>query len=189
MQTIRHVAAKNRHSVLLLFLSAAIFIGAADLTSGPSGHIGFVSLQRVSTESTAAQAIARRLDALREERRRAIADKQKQLEAVRLQLANAGGLFQASRRAQLRRDEERLRVELPQVTEQAQTEIQNLQRQLQGELRGQLESVINEIAARHRVDLVLNLDAAVVWNRGAQDLTAETIKNLNARDGAAKPAK
>ena len=182
MQIIRHLTAKNRHSVLFLFLTAAICIGAADITSGPSSHIGFVSLQRIGAESTAAQAVAKRLDTLREEKRRAIADKQKQLESVRLQLANAGGLFQASRRAQLRRDEERLRGELPHLTEQSQSEIQNLQRQLQGEFRGQLDAVINEIAARRRIDLVLNSDAAVVWSRGAQDLTADTIKSLNARD-------
>ena len=145
-----------------------------------TSQIVYISMQRISTESMEAKSAAAKLDALRQERTREIAAKQHILEETRRQLANAGGVFSASRRAQLTSDEGRERTELQRLTQQTQTDFQDLQRQLQIALRQKLTAAIDVISKRRAIQVVLNQDTAVVWAPPGADVTTEVIERLNA---------
>jgi outer membrane protein len=168
-------------------LSSALFVltilaPLAERTPGqrPATQIAYISLQRISTDSTDAKAAAAKLDALRQTRTRELTAKQHALEETRRQLANSGGLFRASRRARLKADEDRERTELQRLTQQAQNEFQELQRQLQSALHQKLTAVIDDISKRRAIQVVLNSEAAVVWAPPGADLTAEVLERLNA---------
>jgi outer membrane protein len=174
-------------AVLLVMILAplAARVGAQARTTLP---IALISLQKIATESANAKEATKRLEALRQTKAQEVSAKQKALEDVRLQLANAGGIFRASKRAQLMAEEKRQEAELQRATQQAQADFQNLQRELQADLRRQVGALVTEIAKRRGIQFVLNEDSAVVLAPAGIDLTSEVIERLNAAT-AQKPAK
>ena len=112
----------------------------------PSGPIAFVGMQRVLTESAAAKAAAARLDELRKAKAQEIAGKKKALDETKLALANAGGIFSGTKRAELKSTEQRQEAELRQATEDAQKAFTDLQHEVQAALRKDLGRVITDVA-------------------------------------------
>ena len=155
-------------------------------TTRPGLPIAYVSLQKILNESAQAKEATKQLEALRLAKTQDVKEKQKALEATRRELANAGGLFKASRRDALKAQETREHSELQQATQQAQIDLQNLQRQSQTDLRRELNDIMTDIVKRRSVQYVLNSDTAVIWAPAGADLTTEVLERLNA---AAPPAK
>jgi Skp family chaperone for outer membrane proteins len=146
----------------------------------PAFSIGYLSLQSILNESLDAKAGAKRLEELRRSRANDISAKQKTLEATRLEIANAGGVLAASRRARLKTQEDRQQKEIQEATQHAQAEFLNVQRQLQADLLRELNVVVVDLAKRKAIQLVLNRDNAVVWASTGTDLTPEVLERLNA---------
>jgi Skp family chaperone for outer membrane proteins len=159
---------------------------AAGANAATGGDIAFVSAQRILTESSEAKAGNARLEALRQKKAGELAAKQKALEAARLEVAQTGGVFSASKRAKAKADEERLLADAKHAAEQAQGEFQTMQRQIQTELSKHLGVIVAQFAQERRLRLVLNSDTAVVWAQPGNDLTAEVLAKLNAQQEKAK---
>jgi Skp family chaperone for outer membrane proteins len=151
--------------------------------------IAYVSVQRISAESIEGKAAVKRLEALGLARAQELRAKQQTLETTRTELANAGGVFQASRRAELKTREEQQRADFQKSTQQAQVEVQELQRQLQNKLRQELTAILSDMAKRKSIQIVLNQDTAVVWAPEGSDVTAEVVERLNSLPQAAPDAK
>jgi len=139
--------------------------------------VGYVSMQQVLNEATETKAAAERIKAMQQQKNGELRVKQQALEETRRQLGEPAGLFQGKR---LREQEERQRVEFEQATAQAQQELQTLQQQIQRELRTRLKLVLDELARRHGLELVLNQDTSVLWSAPGLDLTAAVVERLNA---------
>jgi Skp family chaperone for outer membrane proteins len=160
-------------------------IGAA--VSAPSRtHVAFVSVQRVAAQSIIGQTSAKRLEVARQEKSRALAEKTQKVDALRLQIAQNGGILYRSRREELRKQEERERAELEKLKETVQSEIQTLQREIQTAFQTDLRTALAELAAQRDADVVLNADTSVVWAKGGFDLTDETIKRVDALESGRK---
>ena len=157
--------------------------------SRPVPPIAYVSVQRISAESIEGKAAIKRLETFGQGKTQELRGKQQALEATRSQLANAGGVFQASKRAELKTQEEQQRIDLQKATQQAQADVQELQRQLQTKLRQELNVILSDIAKRKSIQLVLNQDTAVVWAPEGSDVTAEVLERLNRLPQAAPDAK
>jgi Skp family chaperone for outer membrane proteins len=114
-----------------------------------------------------------------------LAAKQKALEATHQQLVQLGGVFRASKRAEVQALEDSQRAELKQATERAQAEYQTLQRQAQSELNKHLGVIVGSFARDRRLRLVLNADTSVIWAAPGTDITGEVLAKLNAE--AEKP--
>ena len=156
----------------------------------PASPIAYVSAQKILTESTQAKAAEKRLEGLRQTKAQQIAAKQKALDATRLQLANAGGIFSASTRTRLKAQESQQQSELQKLMQDSQNEVQTLQRQLQAELRQEFTAIMTEVAGPRGVQIVLNADTALVWAApGTVDLTAQVLERLNAAAAQKAPAK
>lgn len=182
---------KPLHLVLVAALTLTpAAAGAAQPQARPAPRavspIAFVSVQKILTESAAAKAANQQLEALRKAKQDDVNARKKALDDTRLAIANAGGLFSGSRRAELQKIEQRQEAELKQATEEAQKAFVDLQHQLQAEMRTDLEKVINELARELPVQYILNADTALVWARGMTDLTSEVLQRLDAM--SAKPA-
>jgi Skp family chaperone for outer membrane proteins len=159
---------------------AAVSIAAAELRTPPS-HVAYISIQRIAAHTVAAQAAAKQIQTFRDERAKVITAKQKEVEALRLRVAQLGSVFQSSKRAKAREDEEHARTELLKLETDSQAELQKMQRDGQLELQRDLTAVITDLSNERGADLVLNQDVAVVWSRPGADWTAEAIQRINAR--------
>jgi Skp family chaperone for outer membrane proteins len=146
----------------------------------PTSSVAYLSVQKILTDSTDAKVAKQRLTELGQAKAQELAVKQKALEATKLELANSGGLFSATKRNKLKAQEAQQQSELQRLAQQAQSDVQNLQRQLEADLRREFSTIVGEIAARRSIQLVLNLDNAVVWTSTGTDLTAEVLDRLNA---------
>jgi len=154
-----------------------VLLGAAHVRSaGPTSVT--VSLQRVATQSNVGKRATQQLETLRQEKTRDLQAKQKELEDAIRQVAKADAL-PAAERDRLVQDEARRRVELQQLTQQAQADLQSTQLRLQGELRGQLTPILADIAKRAGVEVVLNSDT-IAWAAPGTDTTNEVVQRLNA---------
>jgi Skp family chaperone for outer membrane proteins len=167
-------------TVTLAFVVAVIVsVAAIEPRVGPA-RIAYVSIQKVAAQSTELQASSKRLQQFRDEKARAIAEKQKAFDALRLQVAQLGGVFQASKRAKAQRDEQRARSELQALQNEAQTELQKMQREAQADFQRELSTVVGELAKQRGADIVLNEDVSVVWAHPGMDWTSEVVQRINA---------
>jgi Skp family chaperone for outer membrane proteins len=137
-----------------------------------------VSIQRIWAQSEVGKRANQQLEAIRQERGREIAAKQKELEDVVRQLGKPG--LAAAERERLRQDETGRRAELPQLSQQAQTTFQTTQAKLLKDMLGQLTPILADIAKRYGVEVVLNSDTAVAWAAPGTDATDEVLRRLNA---------
>ena len=164
---------------LALGLVAAAAAPAAAQTQ-PRLPIAFISIQRIAVEAADARVAAGELDALRRAKAEELSARKKDLDATKLELANTGGFFSATKRAQLQEQVRVKEAELQQATQGAQTEFQERQRQLQETLRQEINAIVSVIAAQRGFQYVLNQDAAMVLAPKGADLTAEVLEQLNA---------
>jgi Skp family chaperone for outer membrane proteins len=100
------------------------------------------------------------------------------LEATRAEIAK-GGDGAAMAKLQLQEQQQRLAFE--RATLQAQTDLQNMQRQMQADLQARVRPIMEEIAKARGFDIVLNSDTSVAWASPAVDLTPAIIERLNAQ--------
>jgi Skp family chaperone for outer membrane proteins len=166
-------------AALVLVVAIIASVGAIEPKAGPA-RIAYVSIQKVAAQSTEVQASSKRLQQYRDEKARAIAEKQKAFDALRLQVAQLGGVFQGSRRAKAQQDEQRVRGELQALQNEAQTELQKMQREAQADFQRQLSTVVGELAKQRGADIVLNEDVSVVWAHPGMDWTSEVVQRINA---------
>jgi Skp family chaperone for outer membrane proteins len=176
--------AMKRPSTALLALVVLLLTGQVHAQQRTA--IAFVSIQRILNEFAGAKSAARQIEDLRKAKMEDVQAKQKALEATRLEIANAGGLFSGSRRTDLHEKEKRQQAELQQASQQAQNEVQKLQADLQAQLRKDVSAVLESLARARGVQLVLNTDTAVVWAATGVDLTGDVLKALDAKSGTPK---
>jgi Skp family chaperone for outer membrane proteins len=169
-----------------LLVASIAALGAT--VSSSRTHIAFVSIQRLAAQTKIGQASAKRLDTARQEKSRALAEKQQKVESLRLQIAQNGGVFYKSKREELQKQEEKERAELDRMKETAQAEIQALQREIQTAFQTDLKTALVELAQERDADVVLNADTSVVWARPGFDLTDDAIKRVDGLE-AARPKK
>jgi Skp family chaperone for outer membrane proteins len=158
---------------------AVIALAQVPAAAQSRSEVAFISLQRVLAEAAEAKAAAKQLDEVRRAKAQDVQAKQKTLDATRLELANAGGLFSGRRRGELQEREKKQAAELQQAMQQAQTDLQKLQNDLQNKLRADMQAIVDRLAKARGIRLVLNTDTAVVWASGGIDLTQEVLKQLN----------
>jgi Skp family chaperone for outer membrane proteins len=142
--------------------------------------IAYISVQRILTEAEDAKAAAKELEALRAARTQDLNGRKQALDATRLQIANAGGIFSASKRAQLTELAKRQEAELQQATQQAQTDFVELQKKVQERLRSELTTIVTALTTQRGVQYVLNQDVALVLAPVTANWTDEVLQRLNA---------
>jgi len=149
-----------------------------------TSQIGYVSAQRILTDSAAGKADVARVQTMQQQRATELRAKQQTLEATRQQLIQASD---ASARGQLQQQEQQQRIELERASTQAQTDLQALQRQMQVDMQTRVKSVMDDVVKGQNIQVVLNGDTSVVWAAPGLDLTAAVIERMNAQPAAAKP--
>ncbi|MFN8065229.1 MAG: OmpH family outer membrane protein [Vicinamibacterales bacterium] len=181
---------KPLHIALFLLALAPVGVLAVQQSrpapARATSPIAFLSVQKVLNESAQAKAAGKQLDDLRKARTDDINARKKKLDETKFALANAGGVFSGSRRAELRASVQRQEAELKQASEDAQKAVLDLQHQLQGAIRDDLVRALNDVARERPLQYVLNADTSLVWARDATDLTSEILDRMNNAAGKTK---
>jgi Skp family chaperone for outer membrane proteins len=154
---------------------SATMVAQAQPTKTPSAA-AYISSNRLFTESTQGRAEATRIQTLQRQRAAELRTKAQALEATRQQLASA---TDPGARTQLAQQEQQQRADLERSTQQAQIEMQNLQREVDADLRRRVRAVLDEMMKTQNYQLVLNSDIALMWAAPELDLTAPVIAKMN----------
>jgi Skp family chaperone for outer membrane proteins len=165
-------------------LVAGVVLAGQQAVSGPSLPVGYVSIQRVFTESAEGKAQLARVRELQQRRLGELRTRQQALEDLRQQLAQATN---EAVRVQLQQQESQQRTDLERSTAQAQLELQNLQRQTQADVQQRVKGVLDEVVGIQDLQLVLSSDQAVLWSAPGMDLTSEVIERLDTATPAEPP--
>jgi Skp family chaperone for outer membrane proteins len=161
--------------VLLAPLSVNLPAQAAQSQAAPT-RVATVSAQRVLNETTIGKAEMAKYAAAQQQRANDLRPLAQALEATRAELAKGGD---PSTLAKLQLQEQQQRTALERATVQAQTDLQNMQRQLQTELLAQVRPIMEELAKARGFDIVLNADTSVAWASPTVDLTPAIIERMN----------
>jgi Skp family chaperone for outer membrane proteins len=178
----------SARTIIVTVLVAAVFHSGTkafgQARSAPP--ISYISVQRILAEADDAKAAAKELEALRAARAQDLNARKRALDDTKLQIANAGGIFSASKRQQLTELAKRQEAELQQATQQANNDFQELQKKVREQLTGELTAILRTLAQQRGVLYVLNQDTAVVLAPASADWTAEVLQQLNAASAARK---
>jgi outer membrane protein len=154
----------------------------------PEGaRIAYVNLQFIAQQSTDGKAAATRIQGEVKKRQDEIAKRQKALEDGKQKLQTGGTVMNEQARSQLEKDLERQNRELERFQQDAQADIQELEREAQNEFQKRLFPVLDQVANEKGLHLLLNVpNETVLWGVPGLDLSGEVVKKLDA--SAAKPA-
>jgi outer membrane protein len=156
----------------------------------PEGaKVALVNVQRIAQESAEGKGFTAKINALREKKEKELADKNTQLDAARKKLeASSSVLSEAARGAQ-QKEVERLQVDLQRMSQDAQAEVEELQRELQVDFQRKLLPVVEEVRAAKGLHLVLSmLDSGILAADMGLDITPDVIKKLDSMPAPAPAA-
>jgi len=157
----------------------------------PEGSkIAFIDVQQIASESTEGKAAAAKITGLQQKRTKELEAKNKTLETAQQKLSAGGVLMSEEARAQLQKEIDKQQVDIQRAQQDAQAELDELNRQLQIEFQRKLAPVIQQVSAERGVFILFSRsDSGIVWVEPTLDLTAEIVRRFNAAVATAKPAK
>jgi outer membrane protein len=153
----------------------------------PEGaKVAYISLQFIASNSAEGKAATGKIQEFTKKKQTELADKQKELEALRNKLLQGGTVLSDTARNQLEKDIDRMTRELQFAQQDAQAEQQQLTADLQRDFQAALNPILDAVAKEKNLHIVLNIeDSGAVWVNTGLDLSAEVMKRL---DASAKPA-
>ena len=156
----------------------------------PQGaKVAFVNLQAIAAESVEGRAAQTRVATLTTEKQNEIAERTKEFQASQQKLQTSGGVMNEQARLQLEREIERQGVDLERLQQDAQAELNQLQQELQVEFERKLFPILQRLSTEKGLHLLFSaVDAGLIWAAEGLDLTAESIKALDATTAPAAPA-
>jgi Skp family chaperone for outer membrane proteins len=164
-------------SALVGSILSLTLTGHAQSAKTPS-PVAFISSNRVIGESTYGRSEFAKIQALQQQRNTELRAKQQALEATRQELA---AMANGAARIELQKKELQQRTEFERATQQAQGDVQTLQRQLNTALQQRLKTVLDDLMKAQNYQLVLNSDTSILWSTPELDLTNAVVGKLNAQ--------
>ncbi len=157
----------------------------------PEGtQYAFVNIQRIAAESAAGMTLTGEVQALNQQKLNELNERNKALQAAQQKLDAGATVLSPTAIAQLQQDIERQQIDIQRFTEDAQTEVANLQTQLQDEFQLRLSPIIQDVASQRGLHLIFSVvDSGLVWADQSLDVTTEVIEKFDAAGAAvAAPA-
>jgi Skp family chaperone for outer membrane proteins len=164
-----------------VLLVLTIVLPPARAWAQPNLRIAFFDPERAFQASADGKAAIARITALRDEKARAVDEKDKALAAQeQVVKQNAATLSEPARAAQTA-SVEKFRLDVERFIQDAQTELQGVQRDVESAFLAKLKPAVDKVVATKGLQLVLRVDASlVVWIDPVDDMTADVVKQLEA---------
>ncbi len=153
----------------------------------PEGaKIAYCSLQQVASLSKEGKTSFEKVQALQQKKVKELDEKRKAMEANQAML-NSPSLAE-DKRSSLSKEIERQNVEIQRLTQDAQSEVNELQNELQDAFLRRVMPIVQQVANEKGLQMVLNYqDGLLLWADNGLDLSAEVARRLDA--APATPAK
>ena len=150
-------------------------------TTSPTAEVrvAFFSPERVFAESADGRAATARINALRDEKARAIEARNKELSGKEQALkTNSASLTERTRRQQTA-EVEKFRLDTQRFVEDAQAELMGVERDVESAFLAKLRPAVDKVVAAKGFPLLLSADTPlIVWFDPADDITADIVKQL-----------
>jgi outer membrane protein len=159
---------------------------AAPMPFPEGAKIAYIDLQFIASNSAEGKAATGKIQEYAKKKTAELAEKNKQLEALRNKLLQGGTVLSDSARSQMEKDIDKMNRELQFAQQDAQAEQQQLTNDLQNDFQTRLNPIIDAVAKEKGLHLVLSIaDSGAVWANTGLNISAEVMKRL---DSTAKPA-
>jgi outer membrane protein len=157
----------------------------------PEGaKIAYIDLQYIASNSAEGKAATAKIQEFTKKATAELAEKTKQIEALRAKLLQGGTVMSDQARMQLEREIEKLGRELQFAQQDAQDEQNQLTATLQSEFQVRLNPIIDEVAKEKGLHVVFSIvDSGAIWANTGLDITSEVMKRLDAVAKTPAPAK
>ena len=179
---------------MLTFLVALVPAAAAQVTPVPrapaagaatpfpaDARIGLVDFGRVAAVSTSGKAMSARIVELRSRKEAEVQARSKDVAALESKLTQNADVLNAAAREQLRRQFERAQVDFQRFSEDAQAEVQQVQREIEQAFLEKARPAVEAVARERSLWAVLSMtDSGLVWWEPALDLSDEIAKRIDA---------
>ena len=157
----------------------------ARLPFPPDAMHAYVDLARVAAESIDGQAANQRVQALSEQKVQVLEGRTVELQASQQKLQQNATVMSTEAQLQLQREIDRLGLDIQRMTQDAETEVVNLQQTLQIEFQQKLVPAIDRVAASMGLQFIFSAgDGGLIWAAPALDITADVVAEL---DKASEP--
>ena len=153
----------------------------ARLPFPPDAKYAYIDLARVAVESRDGQAANQRVQELSEEKIKVLEGRNIELQASQQKLQQNANVMSAEAQLQLQREIERLSIDIQRMTQDAETEVTELQQTLQFEFQQKLVPAIDSVAAHRGLEFVFSAggDGGLIWANPALDITADVVDELD----------
>ena len=140
----------------------------------------YIDLARVAGESIDGQAANLRVQTLSEQKLQVLEGRTVELQANQQKLQQNASVMSAEAQLQLQREIDRLNIEVQRMTQDAETEIADLQQSLQIEFQQKLVPAIDRVAASMGLQFIFSAgDGGLIWAAPALDITADVVAELD----------
>ena len=157
----------------------------ARLPFPPDATHAYVDLARVAAESIDGQAANQRVQALSEQKVQVLEGRTVELQASQQKLQQNASVMSTEAQLQLQREIDRLGLDIQRMTQDAETEVANLQQTLQLEFQQKLVPAIDRVSASKGLQFIFSAgDGGLIWAAPALDITADVVAEL---DKASQP--
>jgi Skp family chaperone for outer membrane proteins len=165
----------------ITMLALALTLIPAQAKAQTALRAAFFDPARAFQASADGKAAMAHLTALRDEKARAIAEKNKVLSTQEQALKVNGAALNEAARAQQAAAVDRFRLDTERFIQDAQTELTGVQRDAESAFLAKLKPAVDKIVAARGFQLVLRIDTSLVlWFDPADDITADVVKQIAA---------
>ena len=171
--------------VALLLGSAGLINSQADAAEG-SKQIVTVNIQNVLLGSEAGMEVKKVLEEKVSEFQGKFQQEQQDVEALRAEIEKKSSVWSQEVKEEKERDYQKKVRELQLKSEDAQFELQQLEKQVMSPVLNELQNVIKEVGEKNGYAMILDSRAGMLYVDEALDISEMVKKELDARQKAAK---
>lgn len=162
-------------------LALVLILMPAQARAQTEVRAAFLDPARAFQASADGKAAIAHLTALRDEKARAIAEKNKALATQEQALKVNAAPLNETARAQQAAAVDKFRLDTERFIQDAQTELTGVQRDAESAFLAKLKPAVDKVVAAKGFQLVLRVDTSLVlWFDPADDITADVVKQLAA---------
>jgi outer membrane protein len=173
-------------SVVVLLLGSTGFVGSKAVAAENSKQIVTVNIQDILLSSEAGQGVKKILEDKVGEYQSKFQKEQDDVDALRAEIEKKSSVWSPEVKEEKERDYQKRVRELQQKSEDAQFELQQMEKQVMGPILNQLQQVIKDVGEKNGYAMIIDSRAGLLYVDESLDISDAVRQELDARQAAAK---
>jgi outer membrane protein len=176
-------------SVMALFLGMTGLVGNQAIGAEKDKQIVTVNIQDVLLSSTAGQEVKKALEGKVAEYQEKFQKEQEDVDALKAEIDKKSSVWSQEVREEKERDYQKRVRELQLKSEDAQFELQQLEKQIMSPVINELQKVIKEVGEKNGYAMIIDSRAGLLYVDPTLDISETVKKELDARQKAPTESK